>query len=106
MCWHTLTLVFYFNRSIYKATTGYSEMFILLKADTTTKSVLVSNLFVDRAGNQSPVIGADAWFDNGKHLQCRLLIAFDYGMLPVLIKPDQITNTQLVLNPVELETAE
>lgn len=63
-------------------------MFILLKADTTIKSVLISNLFVDRAGDQSPVIGAAAW-------QCRSLIAFDYGMLPVLIKPDQITNAQL-----------
>ena len=83
--------------------TAYSDMSVWLKADTTSKSVLVSNLFEDRAGDQSPVIGTAAWFDKGKQLQCRSLLAFDYGILPRLIKPEQITSAQLILNPVQLE---
>ena len=86
--------------------TAYSDMSVWLKADTTSKSVLVSNLFEDRAGDQSPIIGAAAWFDKGKQLQCRSLLAFDYGILPRLIKPEQITSAQLILNPVQLENTE
>ena len=89
-----------------QSVTGYSDLSIMIKADTTSKSVLLSNLFEDRAGDQSPIIGAAVWFDKGKHLQCRSLLAFDYGILPRLIKPDQITSARLILNPVQLENTD
>ena len=43
---------------------GFSEVSIILKADSSAKSVLVSNLFEDRAGDQSPFIGTAAWLDS------------------------------------------
>ncbi len=100
-----LLVVISFTKLSAQSFTAYSDMSVILKADTTSKSVLVSNLFEDRAGDQSPFIGTAAWFDKGKQLQCRSLLAFDYGILPVLIKPEQITSAQLILNPVQLENA-
>ncbi len=85
--------------------TSYSDMSVVLKADTNTHSALVSNLFEDRAGDQSPFIGTAGWFDKGKHLQCRSLLAFNYGALPAFIKPEHIISADLILNPVELEGA-
>ncbi|MEO7923116.1 MAG: DNRLRE domain-containing protein [Chitinophagaceae bacterium] len=83
--------------------TGYSDMSVTLKADTNSRSVLVSNLFEERAGDQSPIIGTAGWFDKGKHLQCRSYLAFDYGLLPKYLKPDQLISAELILNPVQLE---
>jgi|GEM_PF-2127635 len=83
--------------------TAYSDMSLVLKADTNAHSALVSNLFEDRAGDQSPLIGTAGWFDKGKHLQCRSLLTFNYGALPSLIKPEHIISAELILNPVQLE---
>lgn len=101
-----LALFFTSAQGMAQTVTGYSDMSVMFKADTTTKSVLVSNLFEDRAGDQSPIIGAAGWFDKGRQLQCRSLLAFDYGILPRLIKSDQITSARLILNPVQLENTD
>lgn len=85
---------------------GYSDVSITLKSDTTTRSSLISNLIEDRAGDVSPIIGAAAWFDNNKNLQCRSLLSFNYGILPKLISPDQIVEARLILKPVEIITKE
>lgn len=80
------------------------DLSIVLRADSTSKSVLVSNLLENRAGDQSPIMGTATWLDNGKQIQCRSLLAFDYGILPKIIKPEQITGAQLILNPMQLNT--
>ena len=84
---------------------GYSEVSIIFKADSTAKSALVSNLLVDRTGDQSPIMGAAAWLDSGKQLQCRSFLSFDYRNVPFFIKPEQITSAHLILNPLQLENA-
>ncbi|NOT50665.1 MAG: DNRLRE domain-containing protein [Chitinophagaceae bacterium] len=85
---------------------GFSDVSITLKSDTTTKSVLISNLLEDRVGDVSPIIGTAAWVDNNKKLQCRSLLSFDYGIMPRLIRPEQITEATLILKPVEILTTE
>ncbi len=80
----------------------YSDFSVVFKSDTNSRSVLVSNLFEDRVGDQSPFIGTATWFDKGKQLQCRSYIAFNYGIIPWIIKPEQISNAELILNPVQL----
>lgn len=84
--------------------TVYSDVSILLKADTLTKSVLISNIGEDKSGNQSPFIGAVSWSDSSRKYQCRSLLSFNYGLLPTMIKPDQIVRAELVLYPLELQT--
>ena len=84
---------------------GFSEVSIILKADSSAKSVLVSNLFEDRAGDQSPFIGTAAWLDSGKQLQCRSFLSFNYNLLPAMISPSQITSAYLILNPLQLGNA-
>lgn len=85
---------------------GYSDASIVLKADSTTRSALISNLLADRVGDMSPIIGTAAWAENNKKMQCRSLIAFDYGILPKLLKPEQIVEAKLILRPVEFNTVE
>lgn len=85
---------------------GFSNASITLKADSTTRSALITNLLADRAGDMSPIIGTAAWAENNKKMECRSLIAFDYGILPKLLKPEQITEAQLILRPVEFNTVE
>ena len=82
---------------------SFSEVSITLKSDSTTKSVLMSNLLQNRAGDLSPIIGSATWIDNGRRLQCRSLIAFDYGILPKMISPESITKAQLILIPLQLK---
>jgi hypothetical protein len=81
---------------------GYAS--VLLTADTTTKSVLISNLLADQTGSESPFIGAASWSDKGKRLQCRSLLSFDYSKLPKYLRADQIDHAELILVPVELGT--
>lgn len=82
---------------------NFSEISIALKSDSTSKSVLMSNMLQNKAGDMSPIIGSASWIDNGKRLECRSLIAFDYGILPKMISPDMITKAQLILMPLFLK---
>lgn len=83
---------------------GYSNQSITLRSDFPPKSVLISNLIADRAGDMSPVIGAARWTDSGRQLECRSLLVFDYGFLPKMISddPSQINSAELILFPLQV----
>lgn len=98
--------------SIFISSTGsaqsfsqYSDFSIILKADSNSRSVLLSNLLETKPGNQSPIIGTAAWTDMGKQLQCRSLLSFNYGQLPNVIRAEQITKAQLILVPLQINNA-
>jgi len=80
---------------------------IVLESDSSTKSVLVSTIQEDKAGDMSPVIGAANWTDKGKELKCRSLLEFDFNLLPVEIRanPALILLAELVLYPLATEFA-
>ena len=101
----TLLVTFFSAKVSAQSFAGYSEVSIIFKADSTAKSALVSNLLADRTGDQSPIMGAAAWLDSGKQLQCRSFLSFDYRNMPGFIKPEQITSAQLILNPLQLGNA-
>ena len=82
---------------------SYSDVSILLKSDTNTKSVLLSDLLENRVGDLSPIIGSSSWIDKGKRFQCRSLLSFQYGLLPSMINAEMITNAQLVLIPLQIK---
>jgi len=79
------------------------DMAVLLTSDSTAKSVLISDLLSNKPGGLSPIIGSGAWVDNGRLVQCRSLLAFNYGTLPKMIRPDMITKAQLVLMPLRVQ---
>lgn len=85
---------------------GFSDVIITLRSDSSTKSVLISNLLEDRVGDLSPIIGTAAWTENNKKLQCRSLLSFNYGALPKMISPEQIIEARLILKPLEMLTKE
>ncbi len=82
----------------------YSDYSIILKADSSSRSVLLSNLLEKESGNQSPFIGTAAWTDQGKQLQCRSLLSFDYGVLPKVLRPEQISKAELILVPLQIKS--
>ncbi len=81
----------------------YSDFSVVIKADSCARSVLLSNVLENQLGNHSPIIGTAGWTENGKELQCRSLLAFDYSTLPELIKPEDIVKAQLILVPLAIE---
>jgi hypothetical protein len=101
-----LSLVISIHTSAQIIYSGFSDVSVVLRSDTSTRSVLISNLLEDRVGDVSPIIGTAAWVDKNKKLQCRSLLSFDYGILPKLITPEQITEAILYLKPVEILTTE
>lgn len=82
----------------------YSDYSIILKADSNSRSVLLSNLLETKPGNQSPIIGTAAWTDLGRQLQCRSLLSFDYGVLPKVISAEQISKAELILVPLQINS--
>jgi hypothetical protein len=82
---------------------SFSDVSILLRSDTNTKSVLISDLLENRVGDLSPIIGSSSWIDKGKRFQCRSLLSFQYGLLPAMINADMITNAQLILIPLQIK---
>ncbi len=83
---------------------SYSDFSIILKADSNSRSVLLSNLLETKPGNQSPIIGTAAWTDLGRNLQCRSLLSFDYGVLPKVLRPEQISKAELILVPLQINS--
>ena len=83
----------------------YSNFDIILKADSNSRSVLLTSLLEKEPGNQSPIIGTAAWTDLGRQLQCRSLLSFDYGQLPKVILAEQIIKAQLILVPLQVKNA-
>jgi hypothetical protein len=83
---------------------GYADFSVVLKADSNSRSALLSNLLEKQPGNQSPIIGTAAWTELGRQLQCRSLLSFDYGVLPKVISADQISKAQLILVPLQINS--
>jgi hypothetical protein len=83
---------------------GYADFSVVLKADSNSRSVLLSNLLETKPGNQSPIIGTAAWTDLGRQLQCRSLLCFDYGVLPQVIRAEQISKAELILVPLQINS--
>ena len=80
--------------------TGYGDITYRFKSDTTTQSVLISNLLADNVGSGSPIIGTAAWTDKQSMFECRSLLSFFYGGLPAIYRPDQIIEARLILKPI------
>jgi hypothetical protein len=101
-------LLFLFFANSYSRAQSYPDTYasntITLRSDFPSKSVLMSNLQSDKAGDMSPIIGAASWDDNGKQLQCRSLLEFNYLFIPRMIMndPSLITSAELVLYPVQV----
>jgi len=85
---------------------GTSSFSIVIRSDSTTRSTLLTNRYPDQAGNQSVIIGSAAWDNHGQLEKCHSLLSFDYGNLPKIIKPEWITNAELILIPVTLKDEE
>jgi hypothetical protein len=83
---------------------SYSDFSIILKADSNSRSVLLSNLLETKPGNQSPIIGTAAWTDLGRKLECRSLLSFDYGVLPKVISAEKIAKAELILVPLDIKS--
>ena len=83
---------------------GYPDFSVVVKADSNSRSVLLTNLLEKQPGNESPIIGTAAWNDLGRQLQCRSLLSFDYGVLPKVINPEQIAKAQLILVPLKINS--
>lgn len=84
---------------------SYADFSVILKADSNSRSVLLTNLLEKQPGNQSPIIGTAAWTDLGRQLQCRSLLSFDYGILPQVIRAEQISKAQLILVPLQINSS-
>jgi hypothetical protein len=84
---------------------GYTDFSVVLKADSNSRSVLLTNLLETEPGNQSPIIGTAVWTDLGRQLQCRSLLSFNYGVLPNVIRAEQIVKAQLILMPLQINSS-
>lgn len=82
---------------------GTSSFSLVLHSDSTTRSSLLTNRYPGQAGNNSVIIGSAAWDNQGQLEKCHSLLSFDYGELPKIIKPEWITNAELILIPVTLK---
>ncbi len=101
----TLSLVLFIQSAVTaQSYSSYSDYSIILKADSNSRSVLLTNLLETKAGNQSPIIGTAAWTDLGRQLQCRSLLSFDYGVLPKVIGVEKISKAELILVPLQINS--
>jgi hypothetical protein len=79
---------------------GFGDITYRFKSDSTTTSVLISNLLADNVGAESPIIGTAAWTDKQNMFECRSLLSFFYGGLPAVYGPEQIVEARLILKPL------
>jgi hypothetical protein len=102
----TVSLAIFITSALSAQTySGYTDFSVILKADSNSRSVLLTNLLEKEPGNQSPIIGTAAWTDQGRQLQCRSLLSFNYGVLPNVIRAEQIVKAQLILMPLQINSA-
>lgn len=81
---------------------NFREYTITITSDTTSKTVILSNLFENEPGGNPDFIGAARWTDANRNLDCRSLLSFELGPVFKIIKPEQVVSAQLVLTPVRL----
>ena len=103
----TYCLLLLFSSSATKAQSyaaNYTSQSLVLRSDYPSKSVLLSNIVSDKAGDMSPIIGAASWPDSGRQLECRSLLQFNYVFLPKLVidNPSMITYAELILYPMQV----
>lgn len=99
------SLIFFITISASSQTSyGYTDYSIKLESDSNTRSVLVSNVLANQPGDYSPIIGTGTWKDQNMNLEARSLLYFEYGALPLLLKPEMITSAELVLKPINPQT--
>jgi hypothetical protein len=75
---------------------------IILRSDSRSKSVLVTNMSQEKTGDLSPVMIAASWADSSKQLECRSFLEFNYISLPKILinDPSLISSAELILYPV------
>lgn len=101
----SISLFIFINSAVSaQSFSSYSDFSIILKADSNSRSVLLTNLLEKEPGNQSPIIGTASWNDLGRQLQCRSLLSFDYGVLPQVIRAEQISKAELILVPLQINS--
>lgn len=83
-----------------------SSFSLVLRADSTSRSAMLTNRYPEQSGSGSMIIGSAAWDNKGQLEKCHSLLLFDYGNLPRIIKPEWITNAELILVPVTLKDEE
>lgn len=87
------------------AVQNYSKGSVTIRSDYPPKSVLVSSISADKAGDMSSIIGAASWqSDSGKQLQCRSLLKFNDLFIPqsIINDPSLILSAELILSPVQV----
>jgi hypothetical protein len=92
----------FFSTSFTQNLQQYTQFSVVVKADSTARSALLSDLMPGKSGYDSPIIGTASWTDKNSKLQCRSLLSFNYGILPRIFKPEQIVKAQLVLVPLQV----
>jgi len=85
---------------------GSGEFNFLILSDSTSRSVLISDLLPDRSGYYSQVIGTGSWFDQGKNIQARSLLYFNIQQVAPGLKASDIVRAELVLTPFKTGEAE
>jgi hypothetical protein len=87
------------------AVQNYNRGSVTIRSDYPPRSVLVSSISADKAGDMSPIIGAASWqADSGKQMQCRSLLKFNDFFIPqsIINDPSLILSAELILSPVQL----
>lgn len=84
---------------------AYLNQSVTFRSDFPAKSVLVSSITPDKAGDASPIIGYASWNDQGGQFQCRSYLRFGNLNLPrnVVEDPSLITRAELILYPVSVQ---
>lgn len=87
--------------------TPYINQSVTIRSDFPTKSVLVSSITPEKAGDESPIIGYANWADNGTQFQCRSYLRFGNLFIPRIIQedPSLITRAELILYPVSVQNS-
>ncbi len=84
---------------------NYSRGSVTIRSDYPPKSVLVSSISADKAGDMSSIIGAASWqSDSGRQLQCRSLLKFNDLFIPqsIINDPSLILSAELILSPIQV----
>jgi hypothetical protein len=79
------------------------EQSFIIPSDSTSQSVLISDLMADQSGYQSPIIGTGAWSDVGKDIQAKSLLFFNVKQYAADLKAADIVRVDLILLPVNIE---
>jgi hypothetical protein len=83
----------------------YQESSLVINADSSSSSVMVCDLFEDKPGHLSPVIGTGSWREANKPVNLRSQLFFSLANLAD-IKPGDIIKAFLILVPARTGNAD